>query len=133
MKNFKDSIKILISNIIIIYISCFFLASCAQILVGGASTGGLIIVQERTAQEAAKDIVIKTKIEESLFSSNYDDLFSKVKVIVIEGRVLLVGTLNNIEDRDKAAKIAWKTKNVREVANYTNIGKSQFSGAPGAS
>ncbi len=102
------------------------LSNCAQVIIGGATSGGLILVQERSAEDAAKDLIIKTKIEESLFSNNYDDLFSKVKVIVIEGRVLLVGTLNKNSDRDTVAKIAWNTKNVKEVANYTSIGKNNF-------
>ncbi len=126
MKKIISHFKPIFTNMLLIILSCLVFTNCAQILIGGASTGGLIMVQERTAIEAAKDIIIKTKIEESLFSSNYDDLFSKVKVIVLEGRVLLVGTLNNNRNRDKAAKIAWNTKNVREVANYTTIGKNQF-------
>ena len=53
----------------------------------------MIIVQERSPKQAAIDILIKAKIEEAMFSNNYDKLFSKVRVIVYEGRVLLVGTL----------------------------------------
>ena len=112
--------------IIIILLNGLFLNGCAQLVIGGAASSGLILVQERSAEDAARDIIIKTQIEESLFSNNYDELFSKIKVIVIEGRVLLVGTLKNNEERDKAAEIAWKTKNVKEVANYTSLGKSKF-------
>ena len=104
----------------------FIISGCAPVVVGGVTKGAVVLTQERSSQEAAKDLVIKTKIEEALFSDNFDDLFSKVKVIVIEGRVLLVGLLNNNEDRDKAAKIAWNTSGVREVLNYTSVGKNSF-------
>ena len=97
--------------------------SCTQIVLGGAASGGIILVQERSPEQAAKDILIKTKIEESFFSTNYDEIFSKIKVIVFEGKVLLVGTVRNSEAKDTASSLAWKTSNVKEVANYIEIGK----------
>ena len=72
--------------------------SCTQLLVGGTASGGIILVQERSQNKQPKDIVIKTKIEEAFFSTNYDDIFSKIKVIVFEGKVLLVGTVKNESD-----------------------------------
>ena len=61
-----------------------------------------------------------------MFSNNYDKLFSKVRVIVYEGRVLLVGTVEMTENKEKAEEIAWSTKNVKEVANYIAIGKNDL-------
>ena len=66
-------------NLIIIPISIFIsmiCISCTQVLVGGAASGGIMLVQERTPEQAGKDILIKTKIEEAFFSTNYDDIFS---------------------------------------------------------
>ena len=48
-----------------------------------------------------------------MFSNNYDKLFSKVRVIVYEGRVLLVGTLDNENMKEAASKISWNTKDVK--------------------
>ena len=39
------------------------------------ASGGIILVQERTPEQAAKDILIKTRLEEAFFSTNYDDIF----------------------------------------------------------
>ena len=97
--------------------------SCTQVLVGGAASGGMILVQERTPEQAAKDIVTKTRIEESFFSTNYDDIFSKIKVIVFEGRVLLVGTVKNETFKNTAVSIVRKIEDVKEVANYIIVGK----------
>ena len=74
----------------------------------------------------ALDILAKTQIEESMFSNNFEKLFSKVKVIVYEGKVLLVGTVEKIETKNKAEEIAWNTKNIIEVANYIVIGKNDI-------
>ncbi len=104
-------------------ITLLFNVSCTQVIIGGAASGGIILVQERTPEQAAKDILIKTRLEEAFFSANYDDIFSKIKVIVFEGKVLLVGTVKNNESKEIADSLAWKISNVEEVANYIIVGK----------
>ena len=104
-------------------ITLLFNVSCTQVIIGGAASGGIILVQERTPEQAAKDILIKTRLEEAFFSTNYDDIFSKIKVIVFEGKVLLVGTVKNNESKEIAESLAWKISNVEEVANYIIVGK----------
>lgn len=111
-------IKFLIIAIVIIKIN-----SCAPVMVGGVSSGGLILVQERSTKQAGIDIITKAKIEESLFSTNFDNLFSKIRVIVYEGRVLLVGTVIKEKHKRQAEDITRKISNVKEIANYIDIGK----------
>ena len=123
MKNFLKN-KI-VSFLISAYSLCF-LTSCSQVIMGGATSSSMIIVQERSAKQAAIDILIKAKIEEAMFSNNYDKLFSKVRVIVYEGRVLLVGTVVEENIKETANQISWNTKNVKEVANYITIGKNDL-------
>ncbi len=101
-------------------------SSCAQVMIGGATSSSMIIVQERSPKQAAIDILIKAKIEEAMFSNNYEKLFSKVRVIVYESRVLLVGTVDQEDMKEKANTISWSTKNVKEVANYITIGKNDL-------
>ena len=122
MKNFLSKIA---SFFIFVYVS-WLLASCSQIIVGGATSTSMIIVQERSSKQAAIDILIKAKIEEAMFSNDYDKLFSKVRVIVYEGSVLLVGTVLEENIKETANQITWNTKNVKEVANYITIGKNDL-------
>ena len=114
------------SKILFILVCFLFLHSCSQVIIGGAASGGIILVQERSAKQAAIDILIKTQIEESMFSSNYDNLFSKIRVLVYEGKVLLVGTVKDETLVEKAEEIAWKKNNVLEVANYIITGKNDL-------
>jgi osmotically-inducible protein OsmY len=107
-------------------IAILTLTSCAQVIVGGTASSGLVLVQERSTKQAAKDILIKAKIEESMFSNSYEKLFSKVRVIVYEGKVLLVGTVENQDTSIKAEELSWQTKNVKEVANYISVGKNDI-------
>ncbi|MEC8100384.1 MAG: BON domain-containing protein [Pseudomonadota bacterium] len=123
MKNFLKN-KITFFSIIV-FSSCLF-TSCSQVIIGGATSTGMIVVQERSSKQAAIDILVKAKIEEAMFSSDYEKLFSKVRVIVYQGRVLLVGTVVEEKIKEKANQISWSTKNVKEVANYITIGKNDL-------
>ncbi len=123
MRNFLKN-KI-ICFFILLFSSCL-VASCSQVIMGGATSTSMIIVQERSSKQAAIDILIKAKIEEAMFSNDYEKLFSKVRVIVYEGRVLLVGTVLEENLKEKANQISWSTKDVQEVANYITIGKNDF-------
>ena len=123
MKNFLKN-KIIPFSIAIILL--MFSTSCSQVIIGGATSSSMIIVQERSSKQAAIDILIKAKIEEAMFSNDYEKLFSKVRVIVYEGRVLLVGTVVEENMKEKANQISWNTKNVKEVANYITIGKNDL-------
>ena len=123
MQNF---LKNKISSFFIVVFTLWMLASCSQVIVGGATSTSMILVQERSSKQAAIDILIKAKIEEAMFSSDYDKLFSKVRVIVYEGRVLLVGTVIEESIKETADQISWNTKNVKEVANYITIGKNDL-------
>ena len=123
MRNFlKNNIT---SFLIVVFASCL-LSSCSQVIVGGATSTSMVILQERSAKQAAIDILIKAKIEEAMFSNDYDKLFSKVRVIVYEGKVLLVGTVVDESIKENANQISWNTKNVKEVANYITIGKNDL-------
>ena len=117
----KKIIKIVMSSLLTL--SILANSSCAPVMIGGVSSGGLILVQERSTKQAGIDILTKTKIEEALFSNNYENLFSKIRVIVYEGRVLLVGTVSKEEHKNKAEELTNKISNVKEIANYISIGK----------
>ena len=115
-----------IFKLIIITLSLLNLISCTQVMIGGATSGGVVLLQERSAKQAAIDLLAKTQIEEAMFSTSYDKLFSKIRVIVYEGKALLVGTVEKIDNKENAENIAWKTKNIKEVANYIQIGKTNL-------
>ena len=99
------------------------MSGCGGLLIGGVATVGVASVQERSLKDAALDMKIKLFIEDKLFITNTEELFAKVSVSVIEQRVMLVGVVVSEELRDKAAEIAWKSPNIKEVLNETTTGK----------
>ena len=100
------------------------LSGCAGLLLGSAASVGVATVQERSLKNAAIDLEVKLQIEDALFRTNTSGLFAKVSVTIIEQRVLLVGNVSSIENRDKAEEIAWQTPKVKEVLNEITIKES---------
>ena len=99
------------------------ISGCGGLLFGGVATVGVASIQERSLKDAALDMKIKLFIEDKLFITNTEELFSKVSVSVIEQRVMLVGVVTSEEFRDKVAEIAWKSPNIKEVLNEITTGK----------
>ena len=100
------------------------MSGCGGLLIGGAATVGVASVQERSFKDATLDMKIKLFIEDKLFITNTEELFAKVSVSVIEQRVMLVGAIASEELRDKAAEIAWKSPNIKEVLNEITTGNA---------
>jgi len=96
------------------------LGSCASAIVGAGTTVGVAAVQERSMGQALDDATILTLINQRLLEKS-ENLFIKVDVEVVEGRVLLTGNVRNPEDRIAVARTAWQTKGVREVLNELEI------------
>ena len=100
--------------------AAFGLGSCTYALVGAGTTVGVAAVQERSVGQALDDATILTLINQRLLEKS-ENLFLRVDVEVVEGRVLLTGNVKNPEDRITVARTAWQTKGVREVLNELEI------------
>jgi len=97
------------------------LSACsAGVAAGGAATVGVAAAEERTMGEVVDDTVISAQVNSNLLQKNVD-LFSKVGVEVVQGRVLLTGVVPKPEDRIEAARLAWKVDGVKEVANEIQV------------
>ena len=94
-------------------------SACAPIIVGGAATGGVAVVQERTVGAAIDDATIHTRVLNNL--SKKKDLFSNVGVEVQEGSVLLTGKVKTSEEVIEAVQQTWLVPGVREVINEIQV------------
>jgi osmotically-inducible protein OsmY len=101
--------------------AAFVLSGCgAGVVVGAGATAGVAVAQERTVGTAVDDAGISLSINEALFKDN-ETLFRKVDVEVLEGRVLLTGSVSVADDRVKVARISWKVPGVKEVLNELQV------------
>lgn len=98
------------------------LSGCvAGTLLGGAlATTGVSVAQERSSRQALDDVEIRVTLNNKLLNESYE-LFGDVSTEVVEGRVLLTGSVPRQEDRVKAAEIVWSTPNVVELDNELTI------------
>jgi osmotically-inducible protein OsmY len=109
--------------VIVITVFSLFLSSCAQIATGTAAKVVTVSKEERSIGEFVDDAIIKTVIKNSYFDQN-EKLFFNIDVEVSQGRVLLTGTVENIDLRIEATRIAWAAKGVETVINEIQISNS---------
>ena len=100
------------------------LGGCAPVVFGGAAAGGVAVAQERTVGDAFDDTRIKLELNGKLLGSPREGVFSGVEIEVVEGRVLLAGTVPLPEDRIEVARMAWTTPGVKNVINEIQVGDS---------
>ncbi len=78
------------------------------------------VVQERTTMDALRDTEIRLSIENRLLNHS-GELFRDVSVGVIEGRVLLTGSVSEREHKIDAARIVWETEGVVAVEDELTV------------
>lgn len=95
-------------------------AACVPLIIGGAATAGLAVAQERTFGDAIDDTVILARVKEGMLHSS-NTMFLRVGIGVLEGRVLLTGSVREARDRVEAARLTWIVPGVREVLNEIQV------------
>jgi len=98
------------------------LSSCSGggLLVSVATTGGTAAAQERSVGDAIDDLTIRAELNKLFFEDNID-LLQSVSFNVIEGRVLLKGSVKKQEHRIHALELSWQASGVREVINEIQV------------
>lgn len=104
------------------FISLGVISGCTPVgaVVGGAAVAGSAVAEERTVGDVLDDTGIKIRIGEALLMKD-EKLFLNVSSKVVQGRVLVTGTVPDPEDRLEAARLIWKIAGVREVYNELQV------------
>ncbi len=108
---------------IIFPIIIFHFYSCAQVVTGTAVKVATVSQEERSIGEFVDDAIIKTVIKNTYFDQS-ENLFFNIDVEVSQGRVLLTGTVENIDLKIEATRIAWGVNGVKTVINEIQISNS---------
>ena len=107
----------------VLFIILFSFSNCAQLVTGTAAKVVTVSKEERSIGEFVDDAIIKAVIKNSYFDQN-EDIFFNVDVEVSQGRVLLTGTVTNIDLRIEATRMAWGAKGVKTVINEIQLSNS---------
>ncbi len=106
--------NILIKNFLLLISAIILLNSCAAVNVTTSSA------KEKGIKEAISDGMIDAGINKEFL--NHDiNMFINIQIEVVEGRVLLTGSVKKPKHRLDAIKIAWKVLGVREVINEIDV------------
>lgn len=96
------------------------LSGCGGLAAGAAARAGIAVVEERSVGDVIDDLTIRTELNHIFFDDDIE-LFGDVSFGVVEGRVLLKGSVPTREDRVRAIQLAWKATGVREVINELQV------------
>ncbi len=108
----------------ILLILIFLLSNCTIPVATGVATKAVTVSKsDRSIGEYVDDALIKVFLKNAYFD-NSENIFFNVDVEVSQGRVLLTGTVENIDLRIEANRIAWGVKGVQTVINEIQISNS---------
>ena len=103
------------------------LTSCgAGVVVGTGATVTRTVLQERSTMDALRDTEIQLRLN-NRFLNHSTGLFADVATDVIEGRVVLTGSVPTREDKVAATSLAWETPGVASVTDELTV--AEDSGA----
>ena len=105
---------------ILVLLGTLPLSGCGSLFIGAVATGGAAAVEERSIGNVVDDLTIRAELNQLFFKDNFD-LLQSVSFSVIEGRVLLKGSVKTQEDRIRGLELAWQASGVREVINEIQV------------
>ena len=111
-------------KIIIFFFSFILISGCQSVYMASVSKAVLVDKEERSFNNFVGDTIILAQLKNSYFSNN-EKIFFNVSVEVIEGRVLLTGSVEQIDERIEATKLAWGIEGVNEVINEIQISNDE--------
>ena len=111
-------------KLIILFFSFILISGCQSAYMATVSKAVLIDKEERSFNNFVEDTIIVAQLKNAYFSNN-EKIFFNVSVEVTEGRVLLTGSVEQIDERIEATKLAWSIEGVNEVINEIQISNDE--------
>ena len=116
--------NIMYPKLIILFFSFILISGCQSAYMATVSKAVLIDKEERSFNNFVEDTIIVAQLKNAYFSNN-EKIFFNVSVEVTEGRVLLTGSVEQIDERIEATKLAWGIEGVNEVINEIQISNDE--------
>lgn len=111
-------------RLIILSLIFFVITGCQQVYMAGASKAVLVDKEERSFNDFVEDTLILAQLKNSFFNNN-EKVFFFVGIDVNEGIVLLTGSVEQIDERIEATKLAWGIEGVKKVINEIQINNDE--------
>lgn len=102
-------------------LSGIFLTACGPaVLVGTGTVVTRSVLEERTTMDSLRDSEIQLGLNNRLLNHS-TALFGDVSTSVIEGRVVLTGSVPTRAEKIEATRLAWETPGVLEVTDELTV------------
>jgi osmotically-inducible protein OsmY len=82
---------------------------------------GTTVAEERTVGDVVDDATILTKIKAQFANHDFSNLLTEIGVSVVEGRVLLTGSVADHKYSLQASELVWQVRGVKEVINEIEV------------
>ena len=112
-------------NILLLFIVVILSGCVGYSSTGILGTGVSIALDPRTIGTQIDDSIMQKNLSAKLINLNTNYLLS-VKAKVLDGRIIVTGKVDNIEEKFKITKLAWEIKGARSVKNDLQI-KEKFN------
>ena len=109
---------------LLLFILPIILSACLPAILTGTTASVAEFAKDMPAEETIKDIRISSAIKAAFVKNNFRELYTKIKVEVVGGRVLYTGIVDGDADAIKAVEIAWSQEGVNEVINELKVDKN---------
>ena len=112
-------------NILLLFIIVILSGCVGYSSTGVFGTGVSIALDPRTIGTQIDDSIMQKNLSAKLINLNTNYLLS-VKAKVLDGRIIITGKVDNIEEKFQITKLAWEIKGARSVKNDLQI-KEKFN------
>ena len=109
-----------LSTILLLLLATSSLSGCATAVLGVGTAAVAASTTEKGLTTSVNDAAIVTKIKDRFIQSNFS-LVTAVDVSVNDGSVLMTGKVKTPEEKVEATRIAWESKDVREVVHELQV------------
>lgn len=99
------------------------LPGCMTAAVTAGTSAGVAAAEERSISDNATDQRIRLEISNLWFKKSVE-IFRKLDLTVNEGKVLITGKVQKLEDKMTAVQLAWDVPGVRQVIDEIQVGSS---------
>lgn len=106
-------------------LSATALTACAPLVIGGATSAGTSLAENRSLGRKVDDNVIYADLTKRFLEADEAKLVARISFNIRFGRVMLTGTAQNEEDARRAVALTWKSPGVIEVLNEVQIRPDQ--------
>jgi osmotically-inducible protein OsmY len=111
-------------KIFTVFLASTVLTGCLETMFVGTTGTVMELAKDRSANDALTDVKISTAIKAEFVRKNFRELYAKIKIEVVQGRVLLTGMIDNEQDALTAVEIAWNQQGVTEVISELRVDKN---------